>query len=181
MDVPCLFDGGGILPVNIIEDMSTLRLMAVGDEFHEPPSVHLSGFAPAQGVNWVINDFEWGDDVKYIRDPETGIDILTRQDVIVKMLQYVPEDAVKIIPTTGKPGIWITQEGDTLRKIAKESYGDGSMWTIIADANSNVARDPDAPIKPKTHIRVPPRPSGAGVKPPPKSNPPPPPPPDPHG
>jgi|KBSMisStandDraft_5_1062788.scaffolds.fasta_scaffold108590_2 hypothetical protein len=158
MDLPLLFDGGGQIPVSVDGDINTLRQMAVGDNFTEPPTVKLTGALPAPGVTWVINDLEWGSDVSYERDPLTNTDMRTRQDVVVKLLQYVQEDQVKVIPTAGVPGIWITEKGQTLRSIAKEVYGDASMWTLIRDANPGV-RDPNH-IPEQTKLVIPPKPTG---------------------
>jgi nucleoid-associated protein YgaU len=159
MDLPILFDGHGIFPVDQDPDISMLRLMAVGDNFQQPPTVTIVGFTPAQGVVWVINDIEWGDDVVWETDPNTGDDIRTRQDASLKLLQFVQVDTVKVIPTAGVPGIWTVEKGQTLRTIAKESYGNASYWTLIRDANPNV-RDPEnVPVG--TELRIPPKPTKA--------------------
>lgn len=164
MDLPILFDGWGIFPESVDADVQTLRLMATGDNFQEPPTVFIDGFTPAAGVKWVINNFEWGDDVKWTRDPQTGIDIRVRQDVIVQLVQFVEEDTVKVVPTAGVPGIWITQDGDTLRKISKTTYGNGKYWQQIAKANPGITRDPDAPLPPKLRLILPPLPREQNAK-----------------
>ena len=46
------------------------------------------------------------------------------------------------------------QSGDTLWKIAKERYGDGSLYTEIFKANQDVLTDPDR-IKVGQKLRIP--------------------------
>jgi nucleoid-associated protein YgaU len=46
------------------------------------------------------------------------------------------------------------QSGDTLWKIAKERYGDGSLYTEIFKANQDVLTDPDK-IKVGQKLRIP--------------------------
>ncbi len=46
------------------------------------------------------------------------------------------------------------QAGDTLWKIAKERYGDGSLYTEIFKANQDVLTDPDR-IKVGQKLRIP--------------------------
>ena len=159
MDLPILFDGTGLAPVDQDPDIQMLRLMAVGDNFMEPPTVSVIGYTPAQGVTWVINDIEWGTDAVWVTDPNSGDQIRVRQDATLKLLQFVQVDVVKIIPTLGVVGIWIVEKGQRLRSIAKESYGDASLWTLIRDANPGV-RDPEN-IPAGTELRIPPKPTKA--------------------
>jgi len=46
------------------------------------------------------------------------------------------------------------QKGDTLWKIAKERYGDGSLYPEIFKANQDILSDPDK-IKPGQKLRIP--------------------------
>jgi nucleoid-associated protein YgaU len=46
------------------------------------------------------------------------------------------------------------QKGDTLWKIAKHHYGDGSLYTEIFKANQDTLTDPDK-IKPGQKLRIP--------------------------
>ncbi len=46
------------------------------------------------------------------------------------------------------------QKGDTLWKIAKQYYGDGSLYTEIFKANQDTLTDPDK-IKPGQKLRIP--------------------------
>jgi nucleoid-associated protein YgaU len=67
-------------------------------------------------------------------------------------------------PTTSEPDTpveenpytqWYeVQSGDTLWKIAKEHYGDGSLYTEIFKANQDVLTDPDK-IKVGQKLRIP--------------------------
>jgi len=44
-------------------------------------------------------------------------------------------------PSTGTPQTYTMQRGDTLYSLARRFYGDGKLWTRIADANKNKIRD----------------------------------------
>jgi nucleoid-associated protein YgaU len=50
-------------------------------------------------------------------------------------------------PATGTPQTYTMQRGDTLYSLAKRFYGDGKLWTRIADANKDKVRDvTDIPV-----------------------------------
>ncbi|MFO8012479.1 MAG: LysM peptidoglycan-binding domain-containing protein [Phycisphaerae bacterium] len=50
-------------------------------------------------------------------------------------------------PSTGTPQTYTMQRGDTLYSLAKRFYGDGKLWTRIADANKDKVRDvTDIPV-----------------------------------
>jgi nucleoid-associated protein YgaU len=44
----------------------------------------------------------------------------------------------------GARGAYVVLEGDSLWRIAKRQYGDGSRWKEIYDANRDVLASPDA-------------------------------------
>ena len=52
-------------------------------------------------------------------------------------------------PTTPTGGAWdatqwhVVEKGETLSKIAKQYYGDATLYAKIFDANKDVLKDPD--------------------------------------
>jgi LysM repeat protein len=57
--------------------------------------------------------------------------------------QTVRETENSPAPSEGSVKTYTVTEGDALWNIAKKFYGDGSKYTIIADANGNVIKNPD--------------------------------------
>jgi nucleoid-associated protein YgaU len=49
---------------------------------------------------------------------------------------------------------YVVQKGDTLSKIAKQFYGDPSLYPQIFEANRDVLKDPDK-IRPGQKLRIP--------------------------
>jgi nucleoid-associated protein YgaU len=49
---------------------------------------------------------------------------------------------------------YVVQKGDSLSKIAKEYYGDMSLYPKIFDANRDILDDPNK-IKPGQRLRIP--------------------------
>ena len=49
---------------------------------------------------------------------------------------------------------YVVQRGDSLSKIAKEFYGDMSLYPKIFEANRNILDDPNK-IKPGQRLRIP--------------------------
>lgn len=149
MDVPVLFDDWQDPEGGVENAVSVLNQMKMG---HPPPTVRIDGAVPVKNATWVITDIDWGDDViwehlgnrHYARQ---------RQDAVVHLLQFVKEDRLKMKPgirTTPTPHRW--KKGDTLRKLAKDAYGDASKWQKIASFNK--IRDPSK-IKVGRVIRIP--------------------------
>lgn len=55
-----------------------------------------------------------------------------------------------------EPVVYVVQPGDTLSKIAKQVYGQASLWTIIFEANRDILSDP-ARIRVGQALKIPPR------------------------
>jgi nucleoid-associated protein YgaU len=53
------------------------------------------------------------------------------------------------------PRTYEVRKGDSLWKIAKHAYGDGSKWPLIAEANKELVPNPDL-IKPGQVLTIPP-------------------------
>lgn len=154
MSLPVLFDGWYLdrPPKSVDIDVSILEMMAIGDNFVEPPTVKIDGLLPAYGVTWIINDLDWGTNVVYIRDASNQF-IRVRQDCVVTLLQFVDEDVVKVLNKNPLPTTYTTKPGDTLRSIAKETLGSASKWRKIRDANPGL-RDPNN-VPPNIKIIIP--------------------------
>jgi len=59
-------------------------------------------------------------------------------------------------PIGGTPKTYTMNRGDTLYSLAKRFYGDGKLWTRIADANKDKVRDiTDIPVG--TVLTIPPK------------------------
>ena len=63
-------------------------------------------------------------------------------------------------PETAAPPIFggrthVVVSGDSLSRIAKREYGDGSKWPRIYEANRSIIKDPDL-IYPGQELRIPP-------------------------
>ena len=67
-----------------------------------------------------------------------------------------PPPAVPASPSTATPQTYTMQRGDTLYSLARRFYGDGKLWTRIADANKSKIRDvTDIPVG--TVLTIPPK------------------------
>jgi len=56
------------------------------------------------------------------------------------------------------PTTYVVKKGDSYWTIAKDKYGDGSLWRVIQDANANI---PPKALRPSMTIKVPPKPRQA--------------------
>ena len=59
-------------------------------------------------------------------------------------------------PATGTAQTYTMKQGDTLYSLARRFYGDGKLWTRIADANKDTVRDITA-IPVGTVLTIPPK------------------------
>jgi nucleoid-associated protein YgaU len=50
--------------------------------------------------------------------------------------------------------IYVVKSGDSLSKIAKQTYGDAKLWKRIFEANKDVIKDPDK-IFPGQKLKLP--------------------------
>lgn len=72
-----------------------------------------------------------------------------------KIIPGVPTDAAAATPAENPYTQWYeVKSGDTLWKIAKQHYGDGSLYPEIFKANQDVLTDPDK-IKVGQKLRIP--------------------------
>jgi nucleoid-associated protein YgaU len=52
------------------------------------------------------------------------------------------DDATCVVDAPRPPKTWVVRPGDSLRKIARQVYGDENLWKAIRDANAGkVGRD----------------------------------------
>ena len=68
--------------------------------------------------------------------------------------QAEPTLAVEPEAVPDEEGIYTVQSGDTLWNIAETVYGDGSKYSIIFDANSDLLEHPDR-ILPGQRLQIP--------------------------
>lgn len=125
-----------------------LESMASATEDDQPPLIKISGSVPHQELDWVVEDLEWG---AHVRDESLSI---IRQEVVVKLLEFVDVDQVEI-SKAGNRGAkckkhakhkrYKVKNGDTLRKIAAKELGNGKCWKKIGDLNG--MRDPNKKLK----------------------------------
>jgi len=134
MDVPILFDGHA-LGKSVEQSIAKLNQMHIGSDLKQPPTVMIEGGVPVKGIRWVIENIEWGDHVYWVKGGQGPF--RTRQDAVVKLLQYNPEVRVSVRrDSTTRPNRYVTKAGDTLRSIAKSLYDDAMKWQSIATANN---------------------------------------------
>lgn len=134
MDVPVLFNGWFDPPYSVDQDKSVLMQMADGDNFVIPPTVTIEGNLPVKGGTWVIQDLTWGDNTIWIVGDD-GTDILVRQDCVIKLLQYVEEDVVRITAINPVPSSYHIRPGDTPHSVAKRFTSVGQNWKELRRIN----------------------------------------------
>jgi nucleoid-associated protein YgaU len=57
-------------------------------------------------------------------------------------------------PDSGNTRTYVVQSGDSLSKIAKKFYGDANAWKRIAQANTDLIKNPDL-IQPGWNLKIP--------------------------
>lgn len=149
MDVPILFDGW-LDGRSVENDVEALDQMADANDLSQPPTVEIDGALPYRAT-WVIDTIDKGDDVYWVQ--RGGVGVRLRQDAIVHLIEWSPEQRVKILNTRTIPNLYVAKGGETLRQVAKQMYGDASKWQVIKKANPGV-RDPNA-IKKDQRLRIP--------------------------
>lgn len=154
LDVPVIIDGWGTSD-SIEVSVSKLNQMKFSKSTLERPTrVRVDGALPVKGGTWVIEDIEWGDSV--IWHTEGDKTFRYRQDCVVKLLQYIPEVALKgIKPFKANDKIVTVKKGQTVKSAAG---GDPVKAKSIQKANG--IRDPKT-VKTGSTLRIPAR-SGTG-------------------
>ena len=66
----------------------------------------------------------------------------------------VTSDSSTTAPETSTGQTYTVKSGDSLSKIAKQVYGDGSKWNRIYEANRDKIKDPDL-IHPGQEFTIP--------------------------
>jgi nucleoid-associated protein YgaU len=57
-------------------------------------------------------------------------------------------------PASSEERTYVVVAGDSLSRIAKREYGDGTKWPKIYEANTDILKDPDH-IHPGQKLRIP--------------------------
>lgn len=141
MDVPVMFDGWAD-DDSQENAISLLNQMQMGADFREPPTVTIVGAVPVKNARWVITGIDWGDNVIYDGDHRL------RQDAVVHLTQYNPEDRLKVRnkgQLRANPKPYVVKKGDTFKSISQSQYGTPDKWRLIMAAND--IRDPTSIVK----------------------------------
>lgn len=112
--------------------------VAALEEMQDTPlTLRVVGPIPYWGVQWVIDDIDYGD---YIRDAATGRRM--RQSLLLHLLEYVQPDQLAKLPrakAAPKPArTYSIVKGDTLQKIATKTLGKASRWQEIVKLNTGM-------------------------------------------
>jgi nucleoid-associated protein YgaU len=85
------------------------------------------------------------------------VESIDQPPVVVKPIGTVkPVTGIDDSSILSRPQTYTVQKGDTLYSLAKRYYGDGKLWTKIADANKDKIRDAQSvPIG--TVLTIPPK------------------------
>jgi LysM repeat protein len=160
MDLPLLLDGHST-DTNIQPLMNALLSLGraiEGGSHPRPPVFNVSGPLPLLGIDWVLDDYDQGDETII-----NSAGVRTRQSMVLHLLEYVPPDLLQInIPKQGAAGknkkkakkkTVTTKKGDTLIKVAVRELKDKSQWQALSKLNN--IRDPNKVLKPGTKLKLP--------------------------
>jgi hypothetical protein len=128
-----------------------------GDE--APPRIQWAANAPlhdftrAPSLEWVCEDFDYGDAVyadgaRLLEVPATIVLAVAEGDELERLKRAVPFARKEL------------RKGETLRRFAKRVLGDARRWSDVADLNADdrrIPKTPDAPARKSIRIAVPPR------------------------
>jgi nucleoid-associated protein YgaU len=135
MDVPIMFDGWAKTDSQETK-ISTLNQMQMGGDLEEPPYVEIDGAVPVKGIRWVITSIDWGETVIWA-SLGLGKDYRMRQDAIVHLTQYNPEDRL-VVQGGGNlqtPKMYRVKKNDSFKSISQKMYGTPDKWRNIMAAN----------------------------------------------
>ncbi|GAB4463060.1 MAG: hypothetical protein Kow0031_41280 [Anaerolineae bacterium] len=84
----------------------------------------------------------------------------TLDELVAKDLRFLPADSPAETPPEPEPPktTYTVQPGDSLSRIARQFYGQSSLWRVIFEANQNVLTDPSR-IRPGQVLVIPPKPA----------------------
>jgi len=167
MSIPVLFDAyasNGAMEagdrienrIAALEAMATPLTQADKDPLGPPPIVRVEGAIPHNNLQWVIDSIDWGDSEWVVG--AGPIEERVRQAATVSLIEYVAGPTFGIRSAApGKPLLYTTKKGDTLKLIATKRLHAWRRWSEIRDLNPKLPhkRDPNYKIKPGTRIKVP--------------------------
>lgn len=136
MEVPIIIDGWkdelGI--EYLIARINQLRMPA-GDR-SPSTKLRITGAVPVKGATWVVENLDWGDNVIWHAQGEKSWRY--RQDGVLHLLQFVPEQALTGLKRPGPPAkIVITKAGQGIHDLAL-----GNTKNKKAIQKANGIRDP---------------------------------------
>ncbi len=106
------------------------------------------------GIYAVIEELTFTEAVENGFDLEINITLKEYKTYGPKFYSTLTDEKKVAITTTANNKEYTIQSGDSLWKIAKKIYGDGSKWKVIYENNKNIIADPNK-IKVGTTIKLP--------------------------
>lgn len=155
MDVHVLFDGW-IAELSVEDLVARLNQMRFPQkELQAPTKIRITGGVPVKGATWVIKDVTWGSNVIWSTKGNNAFRY--RQDAVLHMLQYLPEESLQNIkPMNIADKVVVVKKGQTIHHLAR---GNPKAKKDIQKANG--IRDPKSvknkagqPIKTLTPVEV---------------------------
>lgn len=147
MDLPVLFDGW-MDEATVESDIARLNQMHyVQAEHSSPTRVQIDGAVPVKGATWIVEGLDWGDAVIWKMVGDKGKRF--RQDAVLHLLQYIPEQALKLGKFKVSDKLVTVKDGQTTKHLAN---GDHKKERAIKKANG--IRDGKT-IKAGDRVRVP--------------------------
>lgn len=142
-----------------IRARAATRRTAEGKERREEArkSVELEKYVRDMGLSVTGLDIRYDDGTAYI-DGE-AVDAATKERVILAVgncagIDKVDESITVAVDDESESEMYVVQKGDTLWAIATATYGDGSRYPEIFEANKPMLTDPDL-IFPGQVLRIP--------------------------
>ncbi|MBR4082989.1 MAG: LysM peptidoglycan-binding domain-containing protein [Lachnospiraceae bacterium] len=99
---------------------------------------------------WKIAKKFYGDGNLWTKIYEDNANVLSSPDkiyvgqvLVIKSLSEAPSETITTVPVVVAGSNYTVESGDSLWKIAKKVYGDGSAWRKIYNANKDVISNPE--------------------------------------
>lgn len=162
-DVPVLIDGlSARRSIQTLLD-GLLYWQTPQDPGFTPTVWQVRGSIHFPQKRWVIADIEFGDSIRFV-NPRRAFDDLLRQEVTLKLLEYVPAGSIKVkrVPLKLTPRHLgkkkkrvVAANGRSIRKIAVKHYGTQKAAKPLGLAQKPPIRDVTRKLSKKRKIRLP--------------------------